>query len=167
MHPLGYGTFWMAEHHFQPEGYECIPNIILLNPHLAHLRENIRLGSPFNITPMWHALRLADFATADLRPEADWSSLVVAVVDHLKLGRFIIVAATTGVGLAVDYSLLHPEHFIALLLGTWAVRWSTALFDRPPLMEAAKSSAVTLGRACASGTVRIAAYPIAHEEAET
>ena len=22
----GYDTFWMAEHHFQREGYECIPN---------------------------------------------------------------------------------------------------------------------------------------------
>ena len=22
----GFDTMWMAEHHFQPEGYECIPN---------------------------------------------------------------------------------------------------------------------------------------------
>jgi alkanesulfonate monooxygenase SsuD/methylene tetrahydromethanopterin reductase-like flavin-dependent oxidoreductase (luciferase family) len=64
---LGYDTFWMAEHHFQPEGYECIPNIILLSTHLAHLTRNIRLGCAFNITPMWHPLRLAeDFATADI-----------------------------------------------------------------------------------------------------
>jgi alkanesulfonate monooxygenase SsuD/methylene tetrahydromethanopterin reductase-like flavin-dependent oxidoreductase (luciferase family) len=67
MDRLGYSTFWMAEHHFQPEGYECIPNIILLGTHLAHLTENIRLGCAFNITPMWHPLRLAeDFATADI-----------------------------------------------------------------------------------------------------
>ena len=26
----GYDTFWLAEHHFQPEGYECIPNVLLL-----------------------------------------------------------------------------------------------------------------------------------------
>jgi len=25
MDRLGYNTFWMAEHHFQPEGTECIP----------------------------------------------------------------------------------------------------------------------------------------------
>jgi len=63
----GYSTFWMAEHHFQPEGYECIPNIILLGLHLAHLTQNIRLGCAFNIAPMWHPLRLAeDFATADI-----------------------------------------------------------------------------------------------------
>ena len=63
----GYDTFWMAEHHFQPEGYECLPNILLLSVHLAHLTERINLGCGFNITPMWHPLRLAeDFATADI-----------------------------------------------------------------------------------------------------
>ena len=64
---LGYDTFWLAEHHFQPEGYECIPNILLLHVHLAHLTRRIKLGCAFNITPMWHPLRLAeDFATADI-----------------------------------------------------------------------------------------------------
>jgi alkanesulfonate monooxygenase SsuD/methylene tetrahydromethanopterin reductase-like flavin-dependent oxidoreductase (luciferase family) len=63
----GYATFWMAEHHFQPEGYECIPNILLLSVHLAHLTKGIKLGCAFNIAPMWHPLRLAeDFATADI-----------------------------------------------------------------------------------------------------
>jgi len=63
----GFNTFWMAEHHFQPEGYECIPNILLLSVHLAHLTKNIKLGCAFNIAPMWHPLRLAeDFATADI-----------------------------------------------------------------------------------------------------
>ena len=63
----GYDTFWMAEHHFQPEGYECIPNLLLLDVHLAHLTKNIKLGCGFNIAPTWHPLRLAeDFATADI-----------------------------------------------------------------------------------------------------
>ena len=63
----GFDTMWMAEHHFQPEGYECIPNLIMLNVHLAHLTKNIRFGCGFNIAPMWHPLRLAeDFATADI-----------------------------------------------------------------------------------------------------
>ena len=67
MDRLGYGTFWMAEHHFQPEGYECIPNVIMLSLHLAHLTQQLRFGCGFNITPMWHPLRLAeDFATADI-----------------------------------------------------------------------------------------------------
>ena len=67
MDRLGYHSFWTAEHHFQPEGYECLPNLLLLNVHLAHLTKNIKLGCGFNIAPMWHPLRLAeDFATADI-----------------------------------------------------------------------------------------------------
>jgi alkanesulfonate monooxygenase SsuD/methylene tetrahydromethanopterin reductase-like flavin-dependent oxidoreductase (luciferase family) len=35
--------------------------------HLAHLTTRLRIGCGFNITPMWHPLRLAeDFATADI-----------------------------------------------------------------------------------------------------
>jgi len=67
MDRLGFDTFWMAEHHFQPEGYECIPNILMMAVHLAHVTENIKIGCGFNIAPMWHPLRLAeDFATADI-----------------------------------------------------------------------------------------------------
>lgn len=63
----GYDTMWMAEHHFQPEGYECIPNILMAAVHLAHLTTNINIGCGFNIAPMWHPLRLAeDYATADI-----------------------------------------------------------------------------------------------------
>ena len=66
MEELGYDTFWAAEHHFQREGYECIPNLMLLFVHLAHLTENLKFGCGFNISPMWHPLRLAeDFAMAD------------------------------------------------------------------------------------------------------
>ena len=67
MDRLGYDTFWMAEHHFQHEGYECIPNVLMMAVHLAHVTERIRLGCGFNVTPMWHPLRLAeDFAMADI-----------------------------------------------------------------------------------------------------
>jgi alkanesulfonate monooxygenase SsuD/methylene tetrahydromethanopterin reductase-like flavin-dependent oxidoreductase (luciferase family) len=67
MDRLGYDTFWMAEHHFQHEGYECIPNVLMMAVHLAQVTPRIRIGCGFNITPMWHPLRLAeDFATADI-----------------------------------------------------------------------------------------------------
>lgn len=67
MDRLGYDTLWTAEHHFQPEGYECIPNVLMLAVHLSHLTERLRFGCGFNITPMWHPLRLAeDFAMADI-----------------------------------------------------------------------------------------------------
>ena len=63
----GYDTMWMAEHHFQPEGYECLPNLLMVNVHLAHLTKKLKFGCGFNIAPMWHPLRLAeDYATADI-----------------------------------------------------------------------------------------------------
>ena len=63
----GYHILWLAEHHFQHEGYECIPNILMEAVHLAHVTTGLRIGCGFNITPMWHPLRLAeDFATADI-----------------------------------------------------------------------------------------------------
>jgi alkanesulfonate monooxygenase SsuD/methylene tetrahydromethanopterin reductase-like flavin-dependent oxidoreductase (luciferase family) len=67
MDGLGYNCFWLAEHHFQPEGTECIPNTILMGLHLAHRTKRIKIGCGFNITPMWHPLRLAeDYAVADI-----------------------------------------------------------------------------------------------------
>ncbi|MBM3649465.1 MAG: LLM class flavin-dependent oxidoreductase [Alphaproteobacteria bacterium] len=67
MDGLGYDTFWMAEHHFQPEGTECIPNLLMMAMHIAGLTRNIRIGCGFNVVPMWHPLRLAeDYAMADI-----------------------------------------------------------------------------------------------------
>jgi alkanesulfonate monooxygenase SsuD/methylene tetrahydromethanopterin reductase-like flavin-dependent oxidoreductase (luciferase family) len=64
---LGYETLWLAEHHFQHEGYECIPNIPMLAVDLAHHTERIKIGCAFNVVPAWHPLRLAeDYATADI-----------------------------------------------------------------------------------------------------
>ena len=63
----GYHTLWLAEHHFQHEGYECLPNILMVAVHLAHLTSRLRIGCGFNIAPMWHPLRLAeDYAVADI-----------------------------------------------------------------------------------------------------
>lgn len=67
MDDLGYNTFWMAEHHFQREGTECIPNVLLMALHLTHVTKNIKIGCGFNVLPMWHPLRLAeDYAMADI-----------------------------------------------------------------------------------------------------
>jgi alkanesulfonate monooxygenase SsuD/methylene tetrahydromethanopterin reductase-like flavin-dependent oxidoreductase (luciferase family) len=63
----GYNAFWMAEHHFQREGTECIPNVLMMALHLAHVTKNLKIGCGFNIAPMWHPLRLAeDYAMADI-----------------------------------------------------------------------------------------------------
>ena len=67
MEDLGYDTFWSAEHHYQHEGYECIPNLLMMYVHLANLNNNLKFGCGFNVNPMWHPLRLAeDYATADI-----------------------------------------------------------------------------------------------------
>ena len=67
MDELGYDTLWLAEHHFQREGYECIPNLLMTAVHLAHLTKSLKIGCGFNIAPMWHPLRLAeDYAAADI-----------------------------------------------------------------------------------------------------
>jgi alkanesulfonate monooxygenase SsuD/methylene tetrahydromethanopterin reductase-like flavin-dependent oxidoreductase (luciferase family) len=64
---LGYDTLWTAEHHFQREGYECIPNVLMLSLWLAQHTQRLKFGCAFNIAPMWHPLRLAeDFAMVDI-----------------------------------------------------------------------------------------------------
>ena len=60
MDRLGYDTFWMAEHHFQPEGTECIPNLLMMATHLCGVTRSLKIGCGFNIVPMWHPLRLAE-----------------------------------------------------------------------------------------------------------
>ena len=64
---LGYDVLWMAEHHFQREGYECIPNLLILSQWLSQHTKRIKFGCGFNILPMWHPLRLAeDYAMVDI-----------------------------------------------------------------------------------------------------
>jgi alkanesulfonate monooxygenase SsuD/methylene tetrahydromethanopterin reductase-like flavin-dependent oxidoreductase (luciferase family) len=66
MDDLGYDTLWMAEHHFQREGYEVIPNLILLGTYLATQTRRLKFGCAFNVTPIWHPIRMAeDYAMAD------------------------------------------------------------------------------------------------------
>lgn len=67
MDELGYYALWGAEHHFQHEGYEVIPNLILWGTYLAARTQRLRLGCGFNVLPAWHPLRLAeDYAMADI-----------------------------------------------------------------------------------------------------
>ena len=64
---LGFDILWMAEHHFQREGYECIPNLLIMSQYLAQHTDRIKFGCGFNILPMWHPIRLAeDFAMVDI-----------------------------------------------------------------------------------------------------
>ena len=66
MDERGFNTFWMAEHHFQPEGTELIPNLLMMAMHLVNQTKHLKIGCGFNVVPMWHPLRLAeDYAMAD------------------------------------------------------------------------------------------------------
>ena len=67
MDELGYDVLWMAEHHFQREGYECIPNLLILSQYLCQFTKRLKFGCGFNILPMWHPIRLAeDYAMVDI-----------------------------------------------------------------------------------------------------
>jgi alkanesulfonate monooxygenase SsuD/methylene tetrahydromethanopterin reductase-like flavin-dependent oxidoreductase (luciferase family) len=44
---LGYDSFWLTEHHFQREGYEVVPNVVLLAAVFAQHTCRIR----------WHSYR--------------------------------------------------------------------------------------------------------------
>ncbi len=64
---LGFYALWGAEHHFQHEGYECIPNLLLWGTYLAQHTRRLKFGCAFNVAPVWHPIRLAeDYAMADV-----------------------------------------------------------------------------------------------------
>ena len=67
MDELGFDVLWTAEHHFQREGYEVIPNLIQLGLWLATQTKRLKFGCAFNVLPMWHPIRMAeDYAMADI-----------------------------------------------------------------------------------------------------
>ena len=39
MDETGWDTLWLAEHHFQLEGYEVMPNLLMAAVHLCHLTQ--------------------------------------------------------------------------------------------------------------------------------
>ena len=67
MDELNFDVLWMAEHHFQREGYEVIPNLIQTGLWLATQTKRLKFGCAFNVLPMWHPIRMAeDYAMADI-----------------------------------------------------------------------------------------------------
>ena len=60
----GFDSYWYTEHHFQYEGYEVLPNGVLISAILAERTHRLRIGAMFNVITQWHPLRFAeDFAT--------------------------------------------------------------------------------------------------------
>jgi alkanesulfonate monooxygenase SsuD/methylene tetrahydromethanopterin reductase-like flavin-dependent oxidoreductase (luciferase family) len=57
---LGFQSFWMTEHHFQPEGAEMSPNPLMVQTAVAANTRRIRLGQAANIIVWHHPVRLAE-----------------------------------------------------------------------------------------------------------
>ena len=72
MDRIGYNSFWMAEHHFQREGYECIPNVLMMAVHLAHRdqehQDRLRLQHRADVAPAAAGRGLRHRRHPDRRP---------------------------------------------------------------------------------------------------
>src|SRR6201984_3893104 len=56
---LGFQSFWMTEHHFQPEGAEMSPNPLMVQTAVAAHTKRIRLGQAANIIVLHPPVRLS------------------------------------------------------------------------------------------------------------
>ena len=57
---LGFQSFWLTEHHFQPEGAEMSPNPLFTQMAIAAQTKQIRLGQCANIVVWHHPVRIAE-----------------------------------------------------------------------------------------------------------
>src|SRR5215472_671049 len=69
MDRTGYDTYWLAEHHFQREGYECIPNVLMLALHLCHVTRNIKIGC--GVGRGYHSREVESFGAPILDQDAN------------------------------------------------------------------------------------------------
>lgn len=77
----GWDSVWYTEHHFGYEGFEVVPNPVMMSTWTAAHTRSIRIGQAANIITFWHPLRFAE----DL-----------AMLDHMSGGR---VECAVGRGL--------------------------------------------------------------------
>jgi len=68
----GWDSVWYTEHHFGHEGFEVVPNPVMMSTWTAAHTKRIRIGQAANIITFWHPLRFAE----DL-----------AMLDHMSGGR--------------------------------------------------------------------------------
>ncbi|MHA6800243.1 LLM class flavin-dependent oxidoreductase [Bounagaea algeriensis] len=74
----GYHSIWYTEHHFGHEGFELVPNPVLMGTDIAARTSRIRIGQAANTVTFWNPMRLAED---------------IAMLDQLSGGR-----AEVGVG---------------------------------------------------------------------
>lgn len=68
----GFHSIWYTEHHFGHEGFELIPNPLMIGTDIAARTSRIRIGQAANIVTFWNPMRLAED---------------VAMLDQLSDGR--------------------------------------------------------------------------------
>ncbi len=61
---------------------------------------------------------------------------LLAVLDELGLGTAVLVGCSQGAGIAIDFTLTHPERVSGLFLVAPAVRGAPSPEDYPPAVEA-------------------------------
>ncbi|MGE0213143.1 MAG: LLM class flavin-dependent oxidoreductase [Parvibaculaceae bacterium] len=67
-----WASVWYTEHHFGHEGFEVVPNPVMMSTWAAAHTKRLRIGQAANIITFWHPLRFAE----DL-----------AMLDHMSGGR--------------------------------------------------------------------------------
>ena len=53
-------SVWYTEHHFSYEGFEVVPNPVLMSTWTAAHTKRLRIGQAANIITFWHPLRFAE-----------------------------------------------------------------------------------------------------------
>ncbi len=102
-----------------------------LEPWLRGLAERFRL---IQLDPRGTGMSSRDVDEGHAR--AHYQRDIEAVLDRLRPGPIILLAASGGVDLAVDYAIAHPENVLALMLGTSGTsKVNTPVFEMLPAAD--------------------------------
>jgi alkanesulfonate monooxygenase SsuD/methylene tetrahydromethanopterin reductase-like flavin-dependent oxidoreductase (luciferase family) len=120
----GFDTMWLTEHHFQYEGYEVLPNLIMFGLYGTTRTEHLRFGQMFNVVPQWHPLRLAeDFALADVLSGGRMQFGVGRGTVPREAESLGTVVASGDNEMAVELDRINRETFeegMDIILSAWA-----------------------------------------------
>ena len=102
-----------------------------LEPWIRGLAERFQL---IQLDPRGTGMSSRDVGEGHSR--AHYQRDIEAVLQRLEPGPFLLLAASSGVDLAVDYALAHPENVTALLLGTSGTsKVHTPMFEMLPASD--------------------------------
>ncbi|HZU06917.1 MAG TPA: LLM class flavin-dependent oxidoreductase [Chloroflexota bacterium] len=91
---LGFGTFWLAEHHFHGFG-GILPSPQVVIPALAAEAPRLRFGTAVALLPFHHPLRVAeDYATVDVLTEGRFEFGVGVGFQKLEADNFGVALET-------------------------------------------------------------------------